>query len=465
MGAGALGVDLALYARRLGADVVLAQRDRPEPGDAADMALRAAALAATADQAQAMRQAAGLGLGNDAPKPVLKTIAERVSRLVAARAVAQDGAILGARGVTLMRGAVQFRDSRSILVGDIAVRPRHIVVAIGAEPVIPSIEGLDQVNFFDADSIYENTRKLTHLVVIGGGETALELAQVYRRLGAAVTLVGHGPVLLGYDREAVAILVRALADEGVRVLEEARVSKVLPRAQGTGIMVEHAGGEAETLDVSHVLVAMGRAADLAGLGVDKAQLRPGRRSGGGLVLGSLGETSSRRIRLVGAAAGHDQWSAARAHGRAVIDALVGGGGVAAPVIPRLVQTRPSLAQIGPSLEKDGKARAGEQILRANLGENDMLAARGLGGGLIKLVARPDGRILRGVVVGADAGELAGVIALAMHRQIGLAGLAGLPLPRPSLFSSLQELAEHAQPPRSPSVLLRLRRALSDLLPG
>lgn len=464
VGASALGIELALYARRLGADVVLARRERPEPGDAADMAVRAAALAATADQAQSMTRAALLGLGNDTPKPMFKAIAERVNRVAAARAAAQDDAILGARGVTIMRGPVQFQDSRSLLVGDIVVRPRQIVVAVGARPVIPSIDGLSEIAFFDTDSIYDNTRKLTHLLVIGGGESALELAQMYRRLGAEVTLVTQGGLLPGYDREAVAILMRALVEDGVRVLDESRVTKILPRTQGTGILVEHPGGDTEALDVSHVLVATGRSADFDGLEIEKAQLRPGRKLGHSLVLGPLGQTSNARVRFVGAAAGVDQWSAARAHGRAVIDALVGGGATATPIAPRLVQTRPSLAQIGPMLEKDDKARPGTQILRANLAENDMLAARGFDGGLIKLVTRPDGRILRGAVVGPGAAELAGAIALAMHRQIGLSGLASLPLPRPSLWSSLQELAEGNTPARPPSALLRLRRTFASLLP-
>ncbi|MCW5720723.1 MAG: FAD-dependent oxidoreductase [Devosia sp.] len=465
VGAGALGIDLALHARRLGANVVLARREHPEPGDAADAALRTAALAATAAEAQARRHGAALGLTSDMPKPVLKTIAERVNRLAEARDAAHDDAILGARGVTVMRGQVQFRDSRSLLVGDILVRPRHIVVAIGAAPLVPAIEGLDQIAFLNPDSIAHNTRKLTHLVVVGGGEAALELAQVHRRLGAAVTLVSQGPILPFYDREAVGILVRALVQEGVRVLDNAHVRKILPRAQGTGVMVEHATGEAETLDVSHVLVAMGRTADLAGLALDKARLRPGHRGEAGLVLGPLGQTSSRAVRFVGPAAGMEQWASARAHGRAVIDALVGGGPGAVPVIPRLVQTQPGLAQIGAFVDTGAKPRPGEQVLRANLGENDWLAARGMERGLIKLVARADGQILRGAVVAPEAGELAGVLALAMHKRLGLAALAELPLPRPGLLTSLQDLADGALPPRQPSIWLRLHRALSGLLPS
>lgn len=464
IGAGALGIDLALYARRLGANVVLARRDVPEPGDAADAALRASTLAAIAGEAHAMRRGAAPGVVKDMPRLSPKAIAERVQEVVVARSFAHDDTILGARGVTVMRGPVAFQDHRTVLVGDIAVRARHIVVAIGAVPRIPKIEALDQIAFFDADSIADNTRKLTHLVVIGGGETAFELAQVHRRLGAAVTVVSQGPVLPSFDREAVGILLSALGEEGVRVLENAHVQAILPRAQGTGIVVGHDGGETETLDVSHVLVAIGREVDLPALGADKARLRLASSSGAGARVGPLGETGNRSVRLVGPAAGMEQWAEARAHGRAVINALLGAGARFPPAIPRLVATQPALAQIGPALEAARKPRAGEQIIRANLGESDYLAARGWHQGLIKLVARPDGQILRGAVVAPDAGEIAGVIALAMDKRVGLAGLAALPLPRPSLLGVLQAAAEDTMPQRQPSMWLRVQRGLSRLLP-
>lgn len=430
IGAGTLGVDLALYARRLGASVVLADRDRPEQGDAAQQALRMASLVQSAKRAQDMRRAPELGVGASEFKLSAKQVAERATRLVENRIRATSPEILTAQGVTVMRGAVSFVDGRSVLVGDITIKPGKIVIAIGGAPAIPDIPGLGDIDVFTLDSILENQRKLTHLVIIGSDAAAVEQGQLQRRFGAAVTLVPHGPLLPDFDPEAVSLLLAAFADEGISVRTGARVVAINKRSQGIGIEIEAEGGVRETLDASHVLVSAGRKVDLGELDIAKARLRPG-------------ANSSRTIRPVGIAAGQEDWSAARAHGRAAVDALLGRrrSNVDFPV-PRLVETEPGIAQIGPLAPRAGKARAGDTILRENMAENDRAAAMGNDRGLVKLTLDGKGQIQRACVVDPFAAELAGTLALAMSRKIGLAGLADLPLPRPSLFEVFSRLGEN-----------------------
>lgn len=430
IGAGTLGVDLALYARRLGASVVLADRDRTEPGDAAQQALRMASLVQSAKRAQDMRRAPELGLGASEFKLSAKQVAERATRLVENRIRATSPEVLTAQGVTVMRGAVSFVDGRSVLIGDITIKPGKIIIAIGGAPVLPDIPGLGDIDVFTVDSILENQRKLTHLVIVGSDAAAVEQAQLQRRLGAAVTLVPNGPLLPDFDPEAVALLLTTFADEGISVRAGERVVVINKRSQGIGIEIEAEGGVRETLDASHVLVSAGRKVDFDELDITKARLKPG-------------VTSSRTIRPVGIAAGQDDWSAARAHGRSVVEALLGrrrgNGGV---LVPRLVETEPAIAQIGPLAPRSDSARAGDTILRENIAENDRAAAMGNARGLVKLTLDGKGHIQRASIVDTLAAELAGALALAMSRKVGLAGLADLPLPRPSLFEVFSRLAEN-----------------------
>ncbi|WEJ59195.1 FAD-dependent oxidoreductase [Devosia sp. FJ2-5-3] len=461
VGAGALGIALALYARRLGASVVLVGREGEETGGEAQSDLRLSALSASASVAETLRRAAGMGLGPEPRKLALKAVSERVDRVVAQQSVEQDHSILAARGIQRLEGPVQFANPRSIQVGDTVVKPRYTVLAPGSIPRLPVIEGLDRVAYFTPHSIVENTRKLTHLVVIGGGEAAVEMAQIQRRLGAEITLVTQGEPLPGYDREGVDILLPGLQSEGVRILSDCHVSKIIPRAQGTGVLVSTAQGEVEALDVSHILVALGHSADWRDLDLAKARLRPAKGNPAGLVHGPLGQTSNRAVRLVGAAAGIEQWAEALAHGRAVIEALVHGGNGTSPIAPRLVRTDPALAQVG-SIAQGGN-RSGRQVLRANLGENGLMASRGRDRGLVKVLAEKRDHIVGAVIVAPDAGEIAGLVALAMHRRIGLRGLSAMPAPRPSLSAALQELAEEALPSRAPSLQLKLHRAWRSLV--
>ena len=452
IGAGALGIDLALYARRLGVDVVLAERDQPEPGDLAQQALRTASLAESARRVEDLRRAAEVGLGAVEAKFSARQIAERASRLVLARGRATSPEILKARGITLMRGPVSFAEPRAILVGDITIKPRRVLVAIGGTCIIPDIPGLADTAYFTSDSIIENQRKLTHLLVIGGNAAAFEQAQMQRRLGAEVTLVPQGPILAGFDPECVEVLMAALADEGVQIRPGAQVVTVNARTQGVGVEVEGEGGMRESLDVSHLLVSVGRRADLVGLSIDKARLKPGTDPRLPFLRGPLGTTSSRTIRLAGFAGGQESWSEAQAHGRAIIDSLFGAR--RRPLrVPRLVDTEPGMAQIGPPVERVDRPRAGALILRENFSENDRAAAMARDRGLVKVAVNGQGQVQRAAIVGPGAAELAAVLALAMDRKIGLAPLADLPLPQPSLFSILARLGENylASRPLSPSM--------------
>lgn len=451
IGAGTLGVDLALYARRLGASVVLADRDRIEPGDAAQQALRMASLVQSAKRAQDMRRAPELGVGASEFKLSTKQVAERATRLVENRIRATSPEVLTAQGVTVMRGAVSFVDGRSVLVGDITLKPSKIVIAIGGTPVLPAIPGLADIDALTVDSILENQRKLTHLVIIGSDAAAVEQAQLQRRLGASVTLVPHGALLPEFDPEAVSLLLTTFADEGISVRTSARVAAVNKRSQGIGIEIEVEGGVRETLDASHVLVSAGRKVNLDDLDIAKARLKPG-------------ASSSRTIRPVGVAAGQDDWSAARTHGRGVVEALLGrrrsNGGL---LVPRLIETEPAIAQIGPLTPGPDRAREGDTILRENIAENDRAAAMGSARGLVKLTLDGKGHIQRASIVDPSAADLAGTLALAMSRKVGLADLADLPLPRPSLFEVFSRLAENYLAARNVSTKGQGGRTLRRLL--
>lgn len=425
IGAGSLGIDLALHARRLGANVVLADRGAPEPGDAVHLSLRKAALSESARRAQDMRRAPELGVGASEFKLSLKQISERANRLVEDRARLYSPEILTAQGITIIRGATSFVDARSVLIGDVTIKPRATIVAIGAKAIVPEVPGLAEVAFFTPDSILENQRKLTHLVVIGGDATALELAQIQRRFGAEVTIVPQGPILPGFDPEAVALLLRALREEGIAIHEGTSVGAIKSRSQGIGVEIVTPEGTTESLDASHLMVSMGRRADLDALG----HLR-----------GAFGASSSRFVRFAGDAAGRQEWSEAVSEGRAAVEAALGRSNTPSLRVPRTVNTQPAIAELAPAVAL--KARGKETILRENFAENDRATAMGQGSGLLKVTVSEQGQVQRASVVGPEAQEMAAVLAIAMAHKTGLTDLARLSLPRPSLFEVLSRLGEN-----------------------
>ncbi|WP_332687410.1 FAD-dependent oxidoreductase [Devosia sp.] len=464
IGAGALGTSLAITARQRGLDVVLVRRALDEAGDAAAGSLRRAALAASAERAQAIRTAGRLGLDNAEPKPNFRTIGERAAAIADAAAPRDADDRLAALGITVLSEDAAFIDRQTLRCGDTRIRARQFALATGAPPVIPALPGLDQVAYFTPDSIADNIRKLSHLIVIGGTPAALELAQAYRRLGSAVTLVPQGGLLPGFDPELVAILLRELREEGIVILDAAEVTAIQPRSQGTGVMLRRAGGE-ESLDVSHILVAMGRVPDLAAGLLDLAKLRRDRLRPDCLLVGPNGQTSNPRISAIGGAAGEFEPHIGGRQAALLVDRLLGqGSGRLDPLrVPRLVLTQAALAQVG-LLESDRRLRPGHTVLRANLAENDAARASGQDLGALKLVVDRHGAILGGGAVGLGAGETMSLLALAIARGLRLGELGQLALPQPSPLAALTELADQfiaQRPPGNWSQLLpiiaRLRR--------
>jgi pyruvate/2-oxoglutarate dehydrogenase complex dihydrolipoamide dehydrogenase (E3) component len=440
IGAGALGIELALRARQRGLAVVLVATREADAVDPTGGSLQRAALLASAGRAHAIRTAALVGLDNAAPKPNFRAISEHAAALAESIAPLSADERLAAQGITLLQGEARFIDRNTLRCGEVTVRARQFALATGSAPRIPELPGLDAIPFFTPDTIGDNLRKLTHLVVIGGGPEALELAQAYCRLGSQVTLVPQGGLLPGFEPELVAILLRSLRAEGLVIRDDAEVTAIVPRSQGTGITLRVAEGE-DSLDVSHVLLAMARIpllddALLATLALRRDRLRPDH-----LLVGPNGQTSNGRVTALGGAAGEFRAHVALRQADLLIDRLLGRGNgrLEQHQVPSHVATQPALAQVGQG-DAGTKARTGLMVLRANLAENQAARAFGMAEGTVRLVVDRKGHVVGASAVGEGAGELVALIALGMARGVPLAELARLALPQPSLAAALLDIA-------------------------
>src|SRR5207237_1660036 len=151
----------------------------------------------------------------------------------------------------------RFVDRRTIRAGAAVIRPRRFVIATGSSPVVPPIPGIDRVPYLTNETVLANRVLPEHLVVIGGGPIGIELAQAYRRLGAAVTVIDAAPLLPREDAELSAQLIALLSAEGI-VLKPS-VSIVGVEGSAGEIAVVLASGERIT--GSPPLVAAGRRPD------------------------------------------------------------------------------------------------------------------------------------------------------------------------------------------------------------
>lgn len=469
IGAGAHGLAIALAARRYGARVVLIDQPPEDGEDPQDSeAVAALALAESGRRAEAMREASRFGLANADPRPSLRAVNEHVLETLSATGLEGAPARLEALGVTVLEGPARFIDKRTLGAGGRTIRARRFVIALGARPVVPEVEGLSEVPYFTGRSLFSNAKKLTHLVVIGAGRTGIAMAQAYRRLGSDVTVIEPHAPLARTDPELARVVLDRLGEEGVALRIGAGLRRIVPRAQGIGVEIAQGDGPVEKLDASHILLAAGRVADLAGLEVEKAGLRRNPADPARLFMRPGLRTSNRRIFAVGAAAGgyHAGPEAALDAARIVLSqALFGRPAWPEPVrVPRVLFSDPGIAEIGMT-EPEARARLKDRysVLRGPFSENARARAERRTEGLVKLILNERGRILGAGIVGPDAGEAIALYGLAIANGLGIEALGALVAPHPSHAEIAARLAaEHAAsapPARGRARLAALMRLL------
>lgn len=247
-----------------------------------------------------------------------------------------------AYGFEVRPGQARFRDPHRLVVDGRALRAGAYLVATGAEPAIPDLPGLDQVEYLTSTTAMELTELPQSLVVIGGGYVGTEQAQLFAHLGVDVTLVGR--LAPRAEPELAQRLRQVFADDGVTVVEE-HASRV-ESADG-GVAVITSSGRRVT--GGRLLVATGRRARTDGLNVGAAGIEVDER--GFVVVDAQQRTTNDRVWAAGDVTGGPQYVyVAAAAGRVAAANALGIGGAPAKVdytgMPQVMFTHPQLASAG-----------------------------------------------------------------------------------------------------------------------
>jgi pyruvate/2-oxoglutarate dehydrogenase complex dihydrolipoamide dehydrogenase (E3) component len=341
------------------------------------------------------------------------------------------------KGGRFLRGAGRLAGPGRVEVGDTVVEAgRAVVLATGTDASIPPVEGLRDVPYWTNRDAIEAAALPSSIVVLGGGAIGLELGQVFRRFGVEVTVVeALDRLLAGEEPEAGALLTEILEREGVSVRTSAKVASV--RADGATIAVEIEGGS--RVEGERLLVATGRKADVAALGVDSIGLDPSARwlpvddhlrvAPGVWAVGDItGKGAFTHVAMYQAAI--------------VVDDILGRDVTPADykALPRVTFTDPEVGAVGL-----GEAAARERGLDVRVGVAQVpSSARGWihkagNEGFIKLVE--DGR--RGVLVGATSagptgGEVLGLLSLAVHAEVPTADLRHMIFAYPTFHRGVED---------------------------
>ncbi|WP_426033324.1 dihydrolipoyl dehydrogenase family protein [Cypionkella sp. TWP1-2-1b2] len=424
IGAGSGGLSVAAGAAQMGARVVLIE-GASMGGDCLNYGcVPSKALLAAGRAAQVIRLGAA-GVQGAEPQIDFAAVKAQVAAVIAQIAPMDSQERFEGFGVQVIRAYARFTGPREVEAGGKIIRARRFVIATGSHPAIPELPGLEAIPYLTNETIFAQTARPEHLLILGGGPIAMEMAQAHQRLGCKVTVIARSRVLSRVDPEAVAVLLSALRAEGVNVLEGRDIARLRPVPQG----LEAVLNDGTTLTGSHLLIATGRTPALATLDLPAAGVA---YSDKGVTVGANLRSSNRRIYAVGDVAGGLQFThVAGAHAGVVIrQVLFGLPAKQASVVPMVTYTDPELAQIGLTEVEACAKHPGVQVIRQEFLHNDRAVTDGQTAGFLKLMLLK-GRPVGVTLVGAGAGELIGLWALAMTAGLKVGALAGMIAPYPT----------------------------------
>lgn len=431
IGAGSGGLSVAAGASQMGARVVLVEKGEMG-GDCLNYGcVPSKALLAAGHAAQAVRNAGRFGVRATLDGVDGKAVYGHVESVIDAIRPMDSQERFEGLGVTVIREHGRFTGPDRVQAGATEIRAKRFVVATGSSAAVPSIPGLDGVDFLTNESVFDRDNLPDHLIVIGGGPIGVEMAQAHAQLGCKVTLLEMFSIMANDDPELVDVVRRALVAGGIDIREGIKIAGVEKTDTGVAVTIED-GGETRRIAGSHLLVAAGRRANVAGLDLEKAGID---HTPKGIKVDARLRSTNKKVFAIGDVAGGLQFThVAGYHAGVVIKNALFRIPAKADhsTVPWVTYTSPELAQVGLTEKKARDAGIEFNVLRWPFHENDRAQAERETEGLIKAIVTPKGKILGCGIAGHQAGEHIQLWVLALAKGMKVGDLATIILPYPTL---------------------------------
>lgn len=431
IGAGSGGLSVAAGASQMGARVVLIEKGEMG-GDCLNYGcVPSKALLAAGHAAQAVREAGRFGVKATLDGIDGKAVYGHVDGVIDAIRPMDSQERFEGLGVTVIREHGRFTGPDRVQAGATEIRAKRFVVATGSSAAVPPIPGLDGVDFLTNESVFDRDALPDHLIVIGGGPIGVEMAQAHAQLGCKVTLLEMFAIMANDDGDLVGVVRRALTAGGIDIREGIKIVGVEKTAAGVAVTVEQ-DGETQRIEGSHLLVAAGRRANVAGLDLEKAGIDYTPK---GITVDARLRSSNKKVFAIGDVAGGLQFThVAGYHAGVVIKNALFRIPAKADhsAVPWVTYTAPELAQVGLTEKKARDAGIEFNVLRWPFHDNDRAQAERETEGLVKAIVTPKGKILGCGIAGPHAGEHIHLWVLALAKGMKVGDLATLIAPYPTL---------------------------------
>lgn len=429
IGAGSGGLVAALIAATVKAEVTLIEKDKMG-GDCLNTGcVPSKALIRSARLAADMGRAPDLGFRNMTPDFDFAEVMARVQRVI--RTIEPHDSVerYESLGVHVEIGEGRVVSPFEVEVNGRIITTRNIIIASGASPFVPPIDGLDQINFLTSENLWDLRERPKRLVVLGGGPIGTELAQSFARLGSEVTQVEMLPrIMIREDPEISQHVAASLQADGARVLTSHTAQAVVADASG-GKGLRVAGPDGETvISFDEILVAVGRKANVTGFGLEDIGVTLSPR--GTVEVDEYLRTNFPNIYAIGDVAGPYQFTHTASHMAwyAAVNALFGTFWkfkVDYSVIPWATFSSPEVARVGLNETEALEQGIAHEVTTYDVADLDRAIADEAAEGMVKVITAPGkGKVLGATIMAEHAGELISEFVLAMKHGITLQQIMG-----------------------------------------
>ena len=346
-------------------------------------------------------------------------------------------------GVDVFFGAGSFAAPDTIAVEGKLLRFKKGVICAGARAAAPPFPGIEEAGYLTNETVFSLTRLPRRIAVIGSGPIGCELAQTFARLGSDVTIIERGGhILPREDRDAAEIVQNAFCRDGVNLALETKTIAVSRRGDEKIIVAER-GGKPLEIVVDEILVGVGRAPNVEGLGLEKAGIAFDPRQG--VKVDDRLRTSNPRVFAAGDICFPYKFThTADALARIVIanSLFMGRQKSSVLVVPWCTYTDPEVAHVGMYEEEARKRGVAVTTLTVPLGEVDRAVLDGETEGFARVhLKKGSDSILGATIVARHAGEMISELSLAMTAGLGLSAIGRTIHPYPTQTEAVKKLAD------------------------
>jgi pyruvate/2-oxoglutarate dehydrogenase complex dihydrolipoamide dehydrogenase (E3) component len=448
IGAGTAGLVTAAGAAGLGAKVALVERELMG-GDCLNVGcVPSKGMISASRVMRTVRDAEPFGVQVPPGATVdFSAVMQRMRRLRADISPTDSARRFRKLGIDVYFGQATFTSSHTIEVAGTTLPFNKAAICTGARAAAPAIAGLDSVPYLTNETVFSLTQLPRRLGVLGAGPIGCELAQAFALFGSQVVLVeASGGLLPKEDRDAAQILRQALINDGVRIRPRGRDVQLGSGENGTIHIRLDAGEASYDEEVDQLLVAVGRAPNVEGLGLETIGIEFDARHG--VRVDDRLQTTHPKVYAAGDICSPYKFThAADFMARIVIQnalmpPLANRAKVSALTIPWSTYTSPEIAHVGLTPQEASDRNIEIDTYTQPFAEVDRAILENETAGFVRVHARRGtDQILGATIVAAHAGDLISEITLAMTHGLGLKSLAATIHPYPTQADAIRKIGD------------------------